>query len=105
MAGGFWVNDFIGVGSGEGLNGSAKSVDEKYGITGLGEVKGVLGMLIEWDHDTRSIYISQEAFINTVLACFNLSDAAPLSTPMIPATRLSSADCPMSQEEKDEIAH
>ena len=105
MAGGFWVDNFIGVGSGEGLNGSAKSVDEKYSITGLGEVKGVLGMLIERDHDTRSIYISQEAFINTVLACFNLSDATPLSTPMIPATRLLSADCPMSQEEKDEIAH
>ena len=63
VAGGFWVDNFIGIGSGEGLNSLAKSVDEKYGITGLGEVKWVLGMLIERDRDTRLIYILQEAFI------------------------------------------
>ena len=57
------------------------SVDVEYGITGLGEVKWVLGMLIKRDRDTRSIYISQDVFINTVLARLNLSDAAPLSTP------------------------
>ena len=71
-----WVDDFVGIGPGEGFNGLAKSVDVKYSITGLGEVKWVLGMLIEWDRDTRLIYISQEVFINTVLARFNLFDAA-----------------------------
>ena len=81
------------------------SVDVEYGITGLGEVKWVLGILIERDRDTRSIYISQEAFINTVLARFNLSDAAPFSTPMIPGTRSSSADCPTLQEEKNKSAN
>ena len=50
----------------------------KYGFTGLGEVKWVS---IERDRDTRSIYISQDVFINTVLARLNLSDAAPPSTP------------------------
>ena len=78
MAGGFWVDDFVGVGAGGELNVLGKSVDVKCGITGLGEVKWVLGMLIEWDRDARSTNIS---FINTVLARFNLSDALPSPHP------------------------
>jgi hypothetical protein len=40
---GFWVDHFIGIGSGKGLDVLAKSVNAKYGITGLGDVKWVLG--------------------------------------------------------------
>ena len=47
VAGGFWVDDFIGIGSGAQLEALVKSVDAKYGITGLGEVRWVLGMLVE----------------------------------------------------------
>ena len=103
-AGGFWVDDFIGIGSGKELDVLAKSVDAKYGITGLGDVKWVLGMLIERDRAAKMIYISQEAFIGSVLTRFNLTDATPISTPLTPGTRLSAADCPTSQEEKDNMA-
>ena len=105
VAGGFWVDDFVGIGSGAQLEALAKTVDEKYGITGLGEVKWVLGMLVERDRSARMISISQEAFINSVLACFNLTDATPLSTPLTPGTQLTNADCPQTQEEKDEMAN
>jgi hypothetical protein len=47
VTGRFWVDDFIGIGSGEGLRELAGSVDRRYGITGLGEVKWLLGMLVE----------------------------------------------------------
>src|SRR5258706_5932068 len=103
VAGGYWVDDFVGVGSRSKLNTLAESVDQKYGITGLGDVKWLLGMLIEHDRANRWIYILQEAFINTVLARFNLMNTVPLSTPMIPGSHLSSADCPTSPEEKVEM--
>ena len=103
-AGGFWVDDFVGIGSGKELDALAKSVDEKYGITGLGEVKWVLGMLIERDRAARAVYLSQEAFINSLLTRFSLTDAAPLTTPLAPGTHLSAADCPTSQEEKAHMA-
>ena len=103
-AGGFWVDDFVGIGSGKELDALAKSVDEKYGITGLGEVKWVLGMLIERDRAARAVYLSQEAFINSLLTRFSLTDAAPLTTPLAPGTHLSVADCPTSQEEKAHMA-
>ena len=102
-AGSFWVDDFVGIGSRVQLEALAESVDGKYSITGLGEVKWVLGMLLERNHAARMISISQEAFINSILACFNLMDASPLSTPLVPGTQLSTTDCPTTQEEKDEM--
>ena len=103
-AGSFWVDNFVGIGSRAQLEALAESVDGKYSITRLGEVKWVLGMLLECDCTARMISISQEAFINSILACFNLMDASPLSTPLVPSTQLSTANCPTTQEEKDEMA-
>ena len=57
-AGGFWVDDFVGIGSKAQHEALAKSVEEKYGITRLGEVQLVLGMLLEGDHSARTISIS-----------------------------------------------
>ena len=88
MAGGFWVDDFIGIGAGGGLDELARGVDAKYGLTGFGEVKWMLGMLVERDRSARAIYLSQEAFIKTILSRFNLADATSLATPMVPETRL-----------------
>jgi hypothetical protein len=102
-AGGFWVDDFVGVGTREELDVLAKGVDAKYGITGLEEVRWVLGMLIERDRAARPISISQEAFINSILARFNLADATPLTAPVVPGTQLSGADFPTSQDDKDEM--
>ena len=39
IAGGFWVDDFMGIGSGEGLQELARGMDKKYGITGYSEVQ------------------------------------------------------------------
>ena len=84
-AAGFWVDDCVAIGSGEELASLSKSMDEKYGITRLGEVKWVLGMLMECDRPARTISISQEAFIDSILARFNLVDASTVSTPLAPA--------------------
>jgi hypothetical protein len=40
VAGGFWVDDFVGIGSGKELSVVSRGVDAKYGITGSGEVNG-----------------------------------------------------------------
>ncbi len=63
-------------------------------------------MLIEHDRDraARAVYFSQEAFTNTSLTGFNLTDTAAFSTPLTPGAHLYAADCPISQEEKDDTA-
>ena len=67
-AAGLWVDDCVAIGSGEELASLAKSVDAKYGTTGLGEVQWVLGMLMERDRPARTISISQEAFVDSIPA-------------------------------------
>ena len=71
----FWVDDCIAIGWRKDLTALAMSVDARYGITCLGEVRWVLGMLLERDRSARTISISQEAFIDSILARFNLTDA------------------------------
>jgi len=68
VTGGFWVDDFVGVGSGKELDALAKGIDAKYGVTGLGEVRWILGMKVERDWTARTIAMSQEAFIDSILA-------------------------------------
>ena len=94
------MDDFIGIGQGRELGALATRMGDKYRITGLGEAKWVLGMLIERDRDDRAIYISQEAFINAVVTRLNLTDAAPVSTPLATGSFLSAANCPTTQGEK-----
>jgi len=83
------VDDFVGIGPGKVLEVLAKGVDEKYGTTGFGDVKWILGMLVERDRTARTIPISQEAFIGSLLARFNLSDATPRFTAKLSVNRVS----------------
>jgi len=81
-----------------------KSVDAIYGITGPGEVVWVLGMLLEFDRSARAVAISQEAFSHYTFACLNPFDATTVTTPLVPGSHLSVADCPTSQDEIEETA-
>jgi len=76
------VSDFVSIGSGKDINALAKEIDAKYGVTGLGEVKWILGMKVERDRAERTISMSQEAFFDSILARFNLTDAVPTTTPL-----------------------
>ena len=50
----FWVDDYIAIGLMKELSAPVKSVDAQYSITGLGEVRWVLGMLLEHDRPART---------------------------------------------------
>ena len=60
-------------------------------------------MLLERDRPARTISISQEAFIDSTLTRFNLTDAATVATPLTPGTPLSAGDCPTSKDEIEEM--
>ena len=98
-AAGFWVDNCVTMGSRKELTALADGSNAKYGITGLGKVGWVLGMLLERDRPTRTISISQETFTDSILTRFNLTDAATVATPLIPGTPLSADDCPILKDE------
>ncbi len=54
----------------------------RFEITDLGELKWLLGLKVERNRATRTIILSQEAYVNTVLERFNMEDANPAPTPM-----------------------
>jgi len=55
----------------------------KWEISDLGPVKFALGIGIERNRKDHSINLSQTAFIDRLVECFNLSDAHPVDTPMV----------------------
>ena len=72
-AAGFWVDNYVAIGSRKELTALAENVNAKYGITSLREVRWVNGMLLERDRPARTISISQEAYIDSILTRFNLT--------------------------------
>ena len=56
------------------------------------------------DRSARTIAISQEAFVDSILSRFNLLDATTVSTPLALGSRLSVTDCLTSQDEIEEMA-
>ena len=103
MAAGFWVDKYVAIGSRKELTALVESLSAKYGITSLGETRWVLGMLLERDRPTRTISMSQEAFIDSILTQFNLTNATTVATPLTPGTHLSADDSPTSKDEIEEM--
>jgi hypothetical protein len=59
----------------------------------------IVGWAIRRDREKRTVYLSQKALIDRVLAEYNCTDANPVKTPLPPNTRLTKRDLPQSEEE------
>jgi len=59
-----------------------EELHSKWEISDLGDIKFTLGITIEHNRNACSISLSQTAFIDRLVACFNLSEAYPVDTPM-----------------------
>ena len=70
-----------------------------YPLTDLGPVHWLPRIKITHDCDTHSISLSQTAYIKKILACFNLSDAKPLRSPITLGTNLSKEGVPTDPTE------
>jgi Reverse transcriptase (RNA-dependent DNA polymerase) len=51
-------------------------------ITDLGELHWLLGIEIKCNHAKCTIHLSQHAYINSILCCYNIYDLKLVSTPM-----------------------
>ena len=65
-------------------------------VTDLGELHWMLGIEVKWDHAAGTIHLSQRAYINSILNCFNFADLKPLSTSMDVQVKLLSEKAPAS---------
>jgi hypothetical protein len=70
-----------------------------YTLTDLGPVNWLLGIQIMHNREVRTILLSQEAYIKSILARFELSNTKPYSTPMVPSASYSKSDSPVSMND------
>jgi hypothetical protein len=74
---------------------------QEFLVKDLGVLSHYLGIKIETTTDAT--LLSQPAYIQKLLAKFNLQDANPAPTPGAPGQQLSKEQCPTETEEKDEM--
>ena len=83
------VDDCTITGSSKELIHSFKAeISTHFKITDLGPISWLLGMKVTCDRDQRMLSISQEPFVEAILAKYNFTDMKPLSIPMDPHIQL-----------------
>jgi hypothetical protein len=63
-------------------------------ITDHGPIQWFLGFRIKRDREARTISINQQAYIESMVEKFRLTNAKPVSTPMEPGAQFSMDQCP-----------
>jgi hypothetical protein len=72
----------------EGMMRVKEELKDNFPITDLGKMTKILGMRVERDREQGTLKISQAAYIDIILARFNMQDAKPVSTPLNRNTKL-----------------
>ena len=77
---------------------------KKFDMKDLRKAKKILGMEINRDRSTGRLRLSQENYILKMLERFNMTEAILITILLAAHFRLSSSQCPNSQEEEDEMS-
>jgi hypothetical protein len=68
-------------------------------VTNLSELHWMLGVEIKQDRQAGTIHLSQRAYIDSILQCYNFNDLKPLSSPMDSSICLTSEQSPATVAE------
>ena len=63
-------------------------------ITDMGELHWLLGIKVKRDQEARTILLSQCSYIDSIVRRFGFKDLKPITTPMDPNVKLSTAQNP-----------
>src|SRR4051812_18577006 len=74
-------------------------LSSEFDMKDLGAAKKILGMEISRDRDSGLLFLSQQNYIQKVLHRFNMHDAKSVNTPIATHFKLSSNDCPSTDED------
>jgi hypothetical protein len=77
------------------LNAFKLRLSSQFKMKDLGEAQFILGISIVRDRLSRTITISQQSYIRSIVSKFRQIDAKPAHTPLDVGNHLSKADCPL----------
>ena len=99
-----YVDDMLIVGQDTSKISKLKSeLSKSFSMKDLGPAKKILGIRIVRDRSLRLIWLSQEHYIKKVLERFNMEKAKHVNCPLAGHFKISSSQCPTSDEEKKEM--
>ena len=94
------VDDCTVTGSSQRLVRDFKAeIGSRFRITDLGPISWLLSMKVTRNRQTRTISLSQELYINAILAKFNFTDAKPVAAPLDPNAHLLESQSPQTTSE------
>jgi hypothetical protein len=73
-------------------------LSSKFEMKDLGAARKILGMEIGKNRKSGLLFLSQRSYIQKVLRRFNMHDSNQVSTPIAPDFKLSSTQCPTSNQ-------
>ncbi|KAH9668238.1 hypothetical protein KPL70_021339 [Citrus sinensis] len=75
-------------------------LNSEFEMKDLGQAKKILGVEIRRNRKNGLLILSQESYLKNVLTTFGMTDSKPVQTPLASHFRLSSSQCPSTDEEK-----
>jgi hypothetical protein len=81
------------------------TIQAKYGYRVQGELKHFLGCTYERDWEKGTISAHQGHYIDAAISSFNLEDASPVSTPLVPGQKIGREYCPVDPDEAEHMRH
>ena len=81
-----------------------RDLESVFKIKDMGEAHWLLGVSISCDRASRTIMLSQTAYVDAMVKHYNMQDVFPIHTPLEPGICLSQSMCLTTQEEKDLMA-
>ena len=95
-----YVDDLIFTGNDELLTTSIRAaLTRRYKMKDLGELEWCLGIKVTSSDDGRTIQLSQQQYIKSLLTRFRMEEAIPAGTPIDKSVHLSSKHSPSSEAE------
>lgn len=80
-------------------------LSHEFDMKDLGSAKKILGMEIQRDRRAGTLFLSQKSYIEKILEKYNLSNCKSVATPFASHFKLSSRQCPVTEDEKEYMSH
>ena len=79
-------------------------LSKEFDIKDLGAVKKIIGIEIRREIALRRLWLSHSGYVRKVLERFNMENAKPISTPLANHFRLSTAQCPKTDDDVQDMS-
>eukprot|EP00253_Pinus_taeda_P003268 PITA_03268 len=101
-----YVDDMLLVGNDKEIIQDLKThLSFKFDMKYLGAANYILGMEIKRDRTKRKLWLNHRKYVETILQRLNMQDSKPVKVPIPVGVRLSTEQCPKTQEEEEDMSH